>query len=172
LPDLKLTRPALEQLYEVHGAALTAYACTFVNDFASAEDVVHKLFLSLLQKEIKMPDTPIAYLYRATKNTALNAQRITKREVAAGDSVDLPIFTHRENNREAALTLQRALYALPTEQRETVIMRIWSGLTLEEVAAATAVPLNTAASRYRYALEKLREHLKPYENSSEGKVAE
>ena len=168
MPDLKLSRAALEQLYEVHGPALAAYACTFVNDFASAEDVVHKLFLGLLQKEIKMPDTPIAYLYRAVKNTALNAQRITRREVAAGDSVDVPIFTRREDNREAALSLQRALSALPAEQRETVIMRIWSGLTLEEVATATAVPLNTAASRYRYALAKLREQMRSYREVSPG----
>jgi Sigma-70, region 4 len=42
------------------------------------------------------------------------------------------------------------------------IMRIWGGMTLEEVADATAVPLSTAASRYRYALERLRERLKPW----------
>jgi len=51
---------------------------------------------------------------------------------------------------------------LPEEQRATVIMRIWGGMTLEEIAEATAVPLSTAASRYRYALEKLRERLKPW----------
>jgi RNA polymerase sigma-70 factor, ECF subfamily len=58
------------------------------------------------------------------------------------------------------------LSELPDEQREAVIMRIWSGLTLEEVAMATGVPLNTAASRYRYAREKLRERLKPYQKPS------
>jgi RNA polymerase sigma-70 factor (ECF subfamily) len=51
---------------------------------------------------------------------------------------------------------------LPEDQRATVIMRIWGGMTLEEIAKATAVPLSTAASRYRYALEKLRERLKAW----------
>jgi RNA polymerase sigma-70 factor (ECF subfamily) len=72
---------------------------------------------------------------------------------------------HRGGDREAALSLQAALLELPEEQREAVMMRIWSGMTLEEIAVATGVSLNTAASRYRYALEKLRERLKP-----EGKV--
>ena len=62
---------------------------------------------------------------------------------------------------EAALALQTALAALPEEQREVVVMRIWSGMTLEEISTATDAPLNTVASRYRYALEKLRERLKP-----------
>ncbi len=69
---------------------------------------------------------------------------------------------HRSGNREASLSLQAALSDLPEEQREVVLMRIWSGMTLEEVATATGVPLNTVASRYRYALEKLRERLKPH----------
>lgn len=171
MPDQKLSRRDLAQLYEAHGAALTAYACTFVRDFASAEDIVHKVFLNLLQKEIKMPDTPIAYLYRATKNTALNAQRTISREMSTGQDEEAPLFEHRDHNREAALTLQATLSDLPAEQREIVIMRIWSGLTLEEIAVATNVPLNTAASRYRYALYKLREQLKPYQKCSPFKEA-
>lgn len=58
--------------------------------------------------------------------------------------------------------LQKALGELPEEQREVVVMRIWSGMTLEEIAAAAGAPLNTIASRYRYALGKLREKLQPY----------
>jgi RNA polymerase sigma-70 factor, ECF subfamily len=156
-------------LYERHGGALTAYACTFVIDFASAEDVVHQLFLNLLRKETMMPETPIAYLYRAVRNGALNARRSEVREVAIDR--DGEFFQLREGNREAALALQTTLAELPDEQREVVIMRIWSGLTLDEIAAATGVPLSTAASRYRYALEKLRARMKPYQKSSPFKGA-
>ena len=165
----KLSAAEIAKLYERHGGALAAYACTFVNDFASAEDVVHQLFLNLLRKETMMPETPIAYLYRATRNGALNARRTGVREVAIDR--DGEFFQQREGNREAAFALQSTLAELPDEQREAVIMRIWSGLTLEEIAAATGVPLNTAASRYRYALEKLRERMKPYQKSSPFKEA-
>ncbi|HZC65640.1 MAG TPA: RNA polymerase sigma factor [Candidatus Dormibacteraeota bacterium] len=162
----KLSPAEIAKLYERHGAALTAYACTFVNDFASAEDVVHQLFLKLLRTEIAMPDTPIAYLYRAVKNNALNAIRAGSRDTSLNTETQAPIFEHRQGNREASIALQSALSELPAEQREALIMRIWSGLTLEEVAAATNVSVNTAASRYRYSLEKLRERLKPYQTIS------
>jgi RNA polymerase sigma-70 factor (ECF subfamily) len=48
------------------------------------------------------------------------------------------------------------LAALPEEQRTVVAMKIKGELTFEEIAAALEVSANTAASRYRYALEKLR----------------
>jgi RNA polymerase sigma-70 factor, ECF subfamily len=165
----KLSPAEIASLYRRHGAALTAYARSFVNDFASAEDGVQQVFLNLLRKETPMPAMPIAYLYRAVRNTALNAGRTGRRETILENASELPVFQHKDGNREAALTLQSTLSELPDEQREAVIMRIWSGLTLEEVAAATNVPLNTAASRYRYALEKLRERLKPYQKKSSAK---
>ena len=150
----------MRRLYDQHGPALVAYACTFVTDGAAAEDVVHQVFLRLLSAEVTMPDVPVAYVYRAVRNAALNARRSGLR--GAPLDPECSVFEHRGGNHEAALALQKALAELPEEQREVVVMRMWSGLTLEEVAAASGVPLNTAASRYRYALEKLRERLGPY----------
>ncbi len=105
-----------------------------------------------------MREAPAAYLYRAVKNAALNQHRDLSREAPLPDHEAW--FVHRGGDRESALALQNALAELPAEQREAVVMRIWSGMTLGEVAEATGVPLNTVASRYRYALEKLRARLK------------
>jgi RNA polymerase sigma-70 factor (ECF subfamily) len=58
--------------------------------------------------------------------------------------------------------LQRALAALPTEEREVIALKIDGGLTFAEIAEVLGVSSNTAASRYRYALEKLRDALKPF----------
>jgi RNA polymerase sigma-70 factor (ECF subfamily) len=55
--------------------------------------------------------------------------------------------------------IERALAALPLEQREVIALKVDAGLTFAEIAEVTGVSPNTAASRYRYALEKLREHL-------------
>jgi RNA polymerase sigma-70 factor (ECF subfamily) len=169
LGDKNLSPGEIAALYERQGGALAAYACTFVNDFAAAEDVVHQVFLKLLGHETVIPDQPIAYLYRAVRNTALNAQRAGKRETVLDDATESPVFQHHNGDRAAAVALQATLAELPAEQRETVIMRMWSGLTLEEISAATCVPLRTVASRYRYALEKLRSRLKPYESAASGK---
>jgi len=160
LGEHKLSAEDVRQLYNRHGPALVAYASTFVTDGAAAEDVVHQVFLRLLSAEVAMPDLPVAYVYRSVRNAALNARKRGLRNAPLDP--ERSVFEHRGGNKEAALALQKTLAELPEEQREAVVMRMWSGLTLEEVAAATAVPLNTAASRYRYALEKLREKLQPY----------
>jgi RNA polymerase sigma-70 factor (ECF subfamily) len=57
---------------------------------------------------------------------------------------------------EDRLALDAAIRALPPEQREVIHLHVFEGLTFKEVALATGEPANTVASRYRYALEKLR----------------
>ena len=162
MTQLKLSTEAVRQLYEQHGPALLLYARSFVAERTTAEDAVHQVFLKLLRGETANLDKPLAYLYRAVRNSAINARRASARETPLDGQERW--FAHRGGELEAGLALQGALADLPDEQREVVIMRIWSGLTLEEAAAATGVPLNTVASRYRYALEKLRERLKAYQS--------
>jgi len=160
LPEHRLSEDEIRRLYDVHSAALMLYARTFTADVSAAEDLVHGLFLKLLRSRPIVIGAASAYLYRAIKNAALNLQRDHVKEAPLPE--DEPWFTYRSGGLEIAVALQSALANLPAEQRETVIMRIWGGMTLEEVAEAEGVPLNTAASRYRYALAKMRDTLKPY----------
>jgi len=154
LPQQTFTAAHLKELYQKHGAPLAAYACSFGLDFASAQDAVQQVFLRLLQGHATTPDLPLAYLYRAVRNAALNGlrDRASETPLPPGETW----LAHPRAPIEEVLALQNALRALPDEQRETVFLRVWSGLTLQEIADATEVPLNTVASRYRYALEKLR----------------
>ncbi|MFI5097454.1 MAG: RNA polymerase sigma factor [Candidatus Acidiferrales bacterium] len=153
----KFTTESVKALYEKHGAALAAYGCCCGLDFGSAEDVVQHVFLKLLQGKAIAAQAPLAYLYRAVRNASFNQRRDRRREaeMPAGEQW----FTHATADRAELFTLQNALRELPEEQRETVFLRVWSGMTLQEIAEATEAPLNTVASRYRYALEKLREQL-------------
>ena len=56
--------------------------------------------------------------------------------------------------------LERAVKTLPPDLREVVVLKTWSELTFQQVADTLGIPLNTAASRYRYALDHLRAALK------------
>jgi RNA polymerase sigma-70 factor (ECF subfamily) len=60
----------------------------------------------------------------------------------------------------------RCLTELPVEQREVIVLKIWHQCTFEEIAAVMEIPANTAAGRYRYGLQKLRNKLEGayYEN--------
>jgi RNA polymerase sigma-70 factor (ECF subfamily) len=62
-------------------------------------------------------------------------------------------------NDERRRLIESALGQLPVAQREVLVMKVWGGLTFPQIAAALDVPADTAASRYRYALAKLREQL-------------
>jgi RNA polymerase sigma-70 factor (ECF subfamily) len=89
----------------------------------------------------------------------LNHLRDTVRETELPN--DEPWFQLANHDRAAELDLRRALLILAPDQREVVMMHIWGGLTLEEVASALRISANTAASRYRYALASLKRTLAP-----------
>jgi DNA-directed RNA polymerase specialized sigma24 family protein len=68
----RFTAVSIKQLYEQHGAALAAYGCCCGLDFGSAEDVVQQIFLKLLERNAATVQTPLPYLYRSVRNTAMN----------------------------------------------------------------------------------------------------
>ena len=50
---------------------------------------------------------------------------------------------------------------LPPDQRAVVHLKLWERLTFDAIAEPLDISQNTAASRYRYAIDKLRERLRP-----------
>jgi RNA polymerase sigma-70 factor, ECF subfamily len=163
-----LKSAGVQSLYEQHGRALAAYGCCCGLDFAAAEDVVQQVFLKLLEARTPMPENPLAYLYRAVRNTSLNRRRDFRHEVEM--PADETWLVGHDRSREEVLAVQAALRDLPEEQRETVFLKVWGGMTLQEIAGVLEIPMNTAASRYRYALDKLRERLQPV-RSARGEYA-
>jgi len=149
----RISRESVERLYEEHGRGLLAYACSFVTSFATAEDVLHQVFERLLRGDLSIHGAPVAYLYRAVRNTALNKVRGRAADVEWDDGW----LKSPKGMEETAFELQSELRELPEEQREVIVLHIWGQMSFEEVANAIAIPANTAASRYRYGLSKLRE---------------
>ena len=62
---------------------------------------------------------------------------------------------------ERAREVERAISGLPDYYREVIMLKIWGELTFDQIADTLDIPMNTAASRYRYALQKLRRALNP-----------
>jgi RNA polymerase sigma-70 factor (ECF subfamily) len=154
----KLTYAEVQDLYQRHGPALLAYATGLLGSRSSAEDVLHQVFLGLLSK-VERPTEPRPYLFKAVRNRALNSRCSGARMVPLHDH-DQQWLVKPQGMMEAGIEVERALRDLPSEQREVVLMRVWGEMTLEEIATMLDVPANTVASRYRYALGKLREILK------------
>jgi RNA polymerase sigma-70 factor (ECF subfamily) len=149
----------VRRLYEKHGRALLAYACSFVSDYSAAEDVLHQVFVRLLRGDIEITGPPVAYLYRAIRNAALNTLRRHSREVELDSNAGW--LESPPGMEEMGVALQSVLRNLPEEQREIIVLRVWGQMSFEEAAAVVGISPSTAASRYRYGLMKLRERLRP-----------
>jgi RNA polymerase sigma-70 factor (ECF subfamily) len=146
-------------LYEEHGAVLLAYAISLLQDRAASEDVLHQVFMKLLQGPVAINGQPLNYLCRAIRNTAFNYRRKHSREQALparGRWLESPAGLEA-----VGIALEAALDELPDEQREIIVLRVWGQMTFDEAAVALGISPNTAASRYRYGLARLKERLQP-----------
>ena len=97
------------------------------------------------------------------RGAMLNQDNTRLREQTGANPEPAPIFAPASEPDERAFreALGAALGEIPVDQRAVVHLKLWEGLTFEQIAELLGIPLNTAASRYRYGLDKLRERLRP-----------
>jgi len=145
-----------------HGPSLVLLARQWTVSRADAEDVVQEAFVRFWRSRERVAD-PAAYLYASVKHCALDSlrgrQRQVRREQATARPEAEPLFAGGIEVDERRSTIEGALRGLPENQAEVLVMKIWGGLTFPQIAAALETSVNTVASRYRYALARLREQL-------------
>jgi RNA polymerase sigma-70 factor (ECF subfamily) len=157
--DRTVSRDDVQTLYDAHGRTLLAYARSLLGDIAAAEDVLHQVFIRLLRGDVRILGAPLPYLCRAIRNAASNYRRGRARDTELADGAEW--LEAPGGMEDAALALQQALDALPGDQRDAIVLHVWGQMTFQDIAEALEISPNTAASRYRYGLSKLRERLKP-----------
>jgi RNA polymerase sigma-70 factor (ECF subfamily) len=157
-----------ERLYDEHAQAVFAFLLNLTRHEADTRDLLQELFV----KVAKRPDLlegvrdERAFLLRLAHNLAIDlVRRRGTRESYHGQLADEPasVFapTADPDGQTFRETLAAALGDLPADQRAVVHLKLWEGLTFEQIAELLTIPMNTAASRYRYGLDKLRERLRP-----------
>lgn len=161
-------RAALAALYDAHVAGLYRYALMILANTAEAEDAVQQAFTKYLDRRGTAVLSEADYLRTAVRNECFSAFRRRRRDhpPAAPSCLLEPVAPGAHPDEKIAL--EDALRRLPPEQREVIHMKVYEGMTFEDIASRTGASVNTAASRYRYALAKLREHLAPREDRSHG----
>jgi RNA polymerase sigma-70 factor (ECF subfamily) len=147
---------------DTHGAALILLARQWVSSRADAEDVVQEAFVRFWRSRERIEE-PVSYIYSCVKHCALDWQRGRcrqhRREAAIARPEAESLLTAPIELDERRIAIETALRSLPENQAEVLVMKIWGGLSFPQIAAALGTSDNTAASRYRYALAKLREQL-------------
>jgi RNA polymerase sigma-70 factor (ECF subfamily) len=151
------------ELLNRHGPALVLYARQWTGTHADAEEAVQNGFVRAW-KSIPTCDNPLPRLYLSVRSSAIDLVRSRERRKArekavATDSDSVSWFDSRLETAERNDAIEAALKALPLEQREVVVMKVWGDLTFPDIGQALGIPANTAASRYRYALAKLAESI-------------
>lgn len=153
---------AYAALYSRLARPLLRVAAAMLADAGEAEDAVHDVFVALARgrKRLRRVEDLDAYVFASLRHAV--AARIDRRRVERRHWERLALIPspapHSPDPADGA-ELSAALAALPPEQREIVVMKIDGGLTFAQIAQVLGISPNTAASRYRYALEKLRRFL-------------
>ena len=145
-----------------HGPALVLLARQWTPSRTDAEDVVQEAFVRFWRSRERIED-PAAYLFACVKHCALDSlrgrQRQVRREQATARPEAEPLFMSGIEQDERRTAIEAALRELPENQAEVLVMKIWGELTFPQIAKALDLPANTVASRYRYALARLREQM-------------
>ncbi|MCX6567884.1 MAG: sigma-70 family RNA polymerase sigma factor [Candidatus Aminicenantes bacterium] len=154
----------LEELYERHGQSLYRYLVFRLGSAEDAEDVLQETFCRFARYGLrwKFIRDPQAFVFKVARN---EVNRFLKRKLGrrAGEAMIMTgaaggftaAFTAPDEPSLALLLLRAE--ELPAEQKEILFLKVFDGLTFKEIGSVCGIPANTAASRYRYGIEKLRE---------------
>ena len=153
---------AYETLYDQYAPRLLATALRQLGNQQDAEDCVHTVFMSLVRNRRRLNEVRdiTAYLFVSLRRAAgslsakqakepIASQDLIARSAVVGED-QVPQSEHHER-------LSRAWRRLPKQQREALALKIEGELTFSQIGEVLGIKPSTAATRYRYALEKLRD---------------
>ena len=158
------------RVYDEQSRGVYAAAYRILGNAAQAQDVVQDVFLKVWRRPGSFDSRRGelgSYLRLMARSRALDLWREGQAAGRAGDRLKLAVTGEetRPEDRPSLMaeradvrgTVQAALGCLPESQREAVVLAHWGGLTADEIARRSGVPLGTAKSRIRLGLTKLRE---------------
>ncbi|MEP6821473.1 MAG: sigma-70 family RNA polymerase sigma factor [Chthoniobacterales bacterium] len=144
---------------------LVLFARQFVRTSADAEDIVQEAFVKFWRQQHSIQNR--ALLFATVRSISLDLlrrdARRARREATAVADADQAVEPHFDSTTDTQQALARAVDGLPAEQREVLVMKIWNELTFVDIGSVLGISQNTAASRYRYAINALKKNLVSHE---------
>ena len=152
---------AMASLFDRYSKVVYSVALRVLRDPASAEDVLQEIFMQIWRN----PEGFVAtrgslggWLAVVSRNRSIDTLR-RKRPTESVDDIALASNYNLANEAERNSlmeTARKAIHLLPVEQRKTLEMAFFDGLTHSEIAEMTGDPLGTVKTRIRSALGSLR----------------
>lgn len=154
---------AFESLYDSYHRLVYGIALRILGDVAAAEDVTQAVFLKLWSAPTLFTKGNFgAWIARVARNRALDVvrSRAVRSETEMPEA--MPLDDALEDTAFAHInadSVRSALAALPDEQRKPIELGFFGGITHEEIAKQTGIPLGTIKTRIRSGLRRLRTEL-------------
>lgn len=142
--------------YLAHREALVNYAVALVGSRTDAEDVVQTVIARILERR-RAPRDLRPFVFRSVRNEAFDRHRRNGRDpgCASPGSGEPDLWSGPDEDA----AIRQCVNRLESDDRELVILKVVAGLTFKEIATLQNQNLNSVASRYRRALNRLREEL-------------
>ena len=155
---------ALDWIWDAYATRLLAFATSILCSHHDAEEILQNVFVKIAQNRARLAAARSlkAYLFTMTRNEAMTLARRRGRIEIAVDPAEfglIPAERPEPPPPEEAEAAARHLAALPDKQRAVIVLKIFEDLTFDQIAASLKISINTAASRYRYGIEKLQRRM-------------
>ena len=149
---------------EEFGPRLMLFARQQTRCEADAEDVLQSALVKTWKSYGDHPSAELLGLVftnirRCAIDFARSQDRRTDREQKLLEEMGPPVAWFEMPDDDETRSLQVALSNLPEKLREVITLKLWGDLTFAQIGETLDISQNTAASRYRYALEHLRSQL-------------
>lgn len=148
----------LRAIYQEYRTEFYVFALSITHCKQSAEDAVHEAFRNVLGKS-SAPEGLRPYLFRCVRNAALDELRSLKRRGRRDSIFASAQETGSTPPALSASEMDEFLDRLSADERECIVLKLYSGLSFREIAETRRTSPNTVASWYRRGLQKLRAHL-------------
>jgi len=151
---------AFAELYDRCANQLHHYLVGRLGSREAADDVLQETFLRLARshKRFGSVENPVAYAFTVARNEAIRKQQrqgSERRLLSAADLFEIAGQDERHAS-ETSEVVGQALSRISEEQREVIELKIYGGLTFREIAEVTGAAQGTVATRYRAAVNRLR----------------
>ncbi len=157
---------ALAELYDEHSRLLFGLILRILKDRGEAEEVLQEVFVQAWTRagtyNLQL-GSPVGWLVGIARNRAIDRLRSNSVRVRTLEAAPEPFPVETPEGTAAVgekrRDVQRALDALPTDQRELIEMAYFLGFTHSELAARFNLPLGTVKTRIRTGMLALRGQL-------------
>jgi RNA polymerase sigma-70 factor (ECF subfamily) len=156
--------PTLESIWNEFAAKLGQFIHARVADPATAEDILHDVFVKFQKRrdEFHDPSKVRGWLILVARNTIIDHYRARKPATELTDSLPAEATEENVEAEELKAVFRQIIYNLPEPYRDALVLTEFEGLSQEQLARRLGISLSGAKSRVQRGREQLKDMLLDY----------